>query len=60
MSHEPPLLEVCDDCGGQGFIEYADHPNQPIADYSKPCRRCAGTGSMLVNDAEPIEMEDLA
>lgn len=59
MTGAEPLLEVCDCCGGEGFIEYALHPNQPYPDSVKPCGHCDGTGFMLIDDAEPIEIEDL-
>lgn len=57
---EPPILEVCDACGGdRGFCDtYIDRSHEVRSDWYR-CDYCDGTGFLLI-DAEPIQMEDLA
>lgn len=56
---EPPVLEVCDCCGGDGGFDdtYIDTSHEVRSD-SYPCTYCDSTGLILI-DAEPIEMDDL-
>lgn len=56
MTSCDPVLDVCDACGGQKFIEIG---NDLEVFREEPCGQCDGTGFMLI-DAEPIEMEDIA
>jgi hypothetical protein len=47
-------LDLCDCCGGQGFVEYG-HPNAPEAERTEKCEHCDGTGFILIDDAEPVD-----
>jgi hypothetical protein len=54
------VLEVCEECGGdRGFDDtYIGRDHEVHSDWYW-CECCDRTGLMLI-DAEPIEMEDLA
>lgn len=44
MSIWPPA--DCPDCDGSGEILYRDFGGDPVNDYAKPCKACAGTGRL--------------
>lgn len=47
-----PILTDCDDCGGEGFIEWSSDHFSPVSGHymrggTKTCDACHGTGTVI-------------
>lgn len=50
MSEEFPV--ECPDCSGTGAAIDREHPDCPDCSCIVDCRRCSGTGMVMVEEAE--------
>lgn len=62
MSETAPVEVPCETCGTEGRLYYntGRYDDQgPIIGDEGPCPDCDGTGRRLIEDVEPITLEDL-